>query len=81
MSGKNGHSNGNGVLKIVEQLEVRTAERDAAIAMVDKLEAILTKQGGWMDAETQAFVRGARAFLIAHGKRSVDCASAHKTRS
>lgn len=71
---RNGHTKkpGGDLIRMAEQLELRVAERDAAIAFVDQLEAALTKQGGWMPPEMQATVRAARAFLVAHGKRSLD---------
>lgn len=50
-------------------LELAHAERDAALALVDGLERIITKAGGFMDSPDQHHLRAARAFLEERGLR------------
>lgn len=48
---------------VARALEVAHAERDAALAEVGRLVAYIRRVGGFMKAEDQAMLRGARAML------------------
>lgn len=52
-------------------LEVTQAQRDAAVNLLDRLEAMVTRTGGHMSAEDQATLREARAYLELLGRRIV----------
>lgn len=87
-NGRNGHGNGNGhtkpggeLTRMAEIVELRTAERDAALVFLDQLEAILKHDGGYRLPEDQAKIRGARAFLVSHGRRSPDESAPWKNRT
>lgn len=52
-------------------LEVTQAQRDAAVNLLDRLEAVVTRQGGHLSHEDQCTLRDARALLELFGRRVV----------
>lgn len=71
MSAGNGASHPNSeAAEFARMLEQVGAERDVAVEYLDKLEAIIARSGGYMNAADQYIVGGARAFLEATGKRA-----------
>ena len=52
-------------------LELRAGELQVALARLDKLEAMITRQGGHMPPEDQRDLRDARDVLEHHGIRKV----------
>lgn len=51
------------------RLEVRTAERDRALDLLDAVERLVARTGGFMSAEDQDTMREVRAVLVDAGKR------------
>lgn len=51
------------------RLEIRTAERDRALDLLEQLERVLTKIGGFMTPADQDTLRAARALLVELGRR------------
>lgn len=62
-------------------LELRTAERDGALAALDSLERILTRVAGYMDPKDQEKLHAARALLIESGTRKSDAPSQWSNRT
>lgn len=60
------------VMSTASLIELRTAERDAAIDALDKLEAMVKRIGGHATPEDQATLRGATSVLAEQGRRKVD---------
>lgn len=60
------------VAELRAALDVALAQRDRALTLVDKLEAMASKTGGHTTHAEQATLRDARAELIASGKRKSD---------
>ncbi len=52
------------------RLEVRTAERDRALELLDRVERLVSKVGGYMTAEDQDLMLEVRAELAASGRRA-----------
>lgn len=51
------------------RLEVRTAERDRALELLDAVERLVARIGGFMTAEDQDLMREVRAALVGSGRR------------
>lgn len=54
---------------LAKLLELRTAERDIALTVLDRLEAVVARIGGHMTADDQRALGDARAVLEVHGHR------------
>lgn len=53
-------------------LDVALAQRDRALRVVDKLEAMASRAGGYTSYAEQGTVRDARALLAEHGIRTTE---------
>lgn len=51
------------------RLEVRTAERDRALELLEQAERLVRRLGGYMESDDQAVMREIRALLVSHGRR------------
>lgn len=51
------------------RLEVRTAERDRALDLLDRVECLVARIGGFMTPADQDTMREVRAALVESGKR------------
>lgn len=55
---------------LLRDLDVRTAERDRALALLAQLEHTLTAIGGYMSSADQQWLREARSLLVQFGHRA-----------
>lgn len=69
MKKPNGHAKTGEAVEFARMLEESGARAAAALALVDRLEAIVARVGGYMEPTDQATLREARAFLEECGAR------------